>query len=195
MVALTRNPASCGGQILTGLADINPFAGGTRRQAQLDALRTLLAAGLAYQTHSQREVNPDLQKIYIGETIMFSDTTGPLRGGEILSRLIRNHGLGIITSTGQTRNPNTGHAIDTWLWLYNGRGLPENVNDLLLETGAPARPLPHPQVPDPIDVEQREIQQRAAEAPPAPPRTAPAAPRRVFGGPQRQVVGVNIFNF
>src|SRR5690606_517914 len=107
MPTIRRNPCSCGSQLLYDLHGAD--------EAWLE--RTLRNDYVMYYARPLREPRP----IYKGETIIFSDRRYPNRAspGMKLAALIRKHRLGRVTEV-KAINPNTKHAISTWVWVYNG---------------------------------------------------------------------------
>jgi hypothetical protein len=121
MPKLMRNPASCGGQILSGLNEVN-F---TWLRKNLSSIYKLwdkrIQDGEGYEGDGEDLVYSQFSfKIYKGETIIFSDKDIKTGGGNRLAEKVLKYGLGDIASLG-TVNPNTGNKIRTWIWVYNGK--------------------------------------------------------------------------
>lgn len=116
-----RTPISCGCNVLFNLHGVSDVRGlrsilqpkykswGERRgfDGNDEASRLLRAEG-SYDN-----------KIYAGETVIFSDADYREYGRD-LRRLIKKHGLGKVVSI-KTKNPNTETRITTYLWVYNGK--------------------------------------------------------------------------
>lgn len=64
-------------------------------------------------------------KIYAGETVIFSDADSNGNGKKLVN-YIKRHKLGEVVSV-SGRNPNTRNPITTYLWRYNGAKLKEGV--------------------------------------------------------------------
>jgi hypothetical protein len=122
-----RNPASCGGQVMSNLAFVTKtwLENNLVSKYKYWDKRTELGEG-----YKEDDVFYSY-KIFKGETIIFSDRDLATSGGRRLAKSIEKYGLGEVISIG-TKNPNTGNNIRTWVWVYNGNQVKEPKDEIAL---------------------------------------------------------------
>lgn len=115
-----RTPVSCGANQLYGLQGINSkvLEGMLVQEYRQWGQRSRLRLNLDLHALDRPRDDEYDDKIYAGETVIFSDNDS-YKNGRKLAALIRAHKLGEVVSLSGV-NPNTRSKITTYLWRYNG---------------------------------------------------------------------------
>jgi hypothetical protein len=132
MLDTRRTPISCGAQVLFNLDAINKKALESLLQPEYKRWQDRVRPGgdgrpndpyIRDYITEQRAKGVYDNKIYPGETVVFSDADRYGNGKKLL-QYIKRHKLGEVVSL-STINPNTKNKITTYLWVYNGAKLKE----------------------------------------------------------------------